>query len=326
MTALTLSDSETPQQAPSMPLRAAAILDELLSHLQSIDYQFVTPTPMTHARVVGRGPRLASTIADVLGWSKPFRPCSIDPLIERLLADADMLIDDGSGDVRSLIRVSRLHGRLFIHSAYPTVAEDSVFLGPDSYRFADLIRTELLARPIAPGQTILDMGTGAGVGAVVAADLCPLAQVVMTDLNPKALGFAQINAHHARRKIEPRLGRDLAGFVGKIDIGMANPPYIIDPAGRAYRDGGAMSGAEISLKMTRSALAALQPGGRFILYTGSAIVDGVDGLKRELECLSKQKGIGLTYRELDPDVFGEELESPEYAAVERIAVVAAVLG
>ncbi len=148
----------------------------------------------------------------------------------------------------------------------------------------------------------------------------------MTDLNPKALAFAGINARHAGRAIEARLGHDLAGHVGGVDLAMANPPYIVDPAGRAYRDGGAMHGAEISLAMTRAALGALRPGGRFILYTGSAIVSGADALKGELETLAQAYRLPLRYRELDPDVFGEELDNPGYEDVDRIAVVAAAFG
>ncbi|MNF15327.1 hypothetical protein D3C80_2178860 [compost metagenome] len=34
---------------------------------------------------------------------------------------------------------------------------------------------------------------------------------------------------------------------------------------------------------------------------------------------------GWTYRELDPDVFGEELLTPGYQRVERIAVVALIV-
>ena len=40
------------------------------------------------------------------------------------------------------------------------------------------------------------------------------------------------------------------------------------------------------------------------------------GLDRVLQ------GTRFDYRELDPDVFGEELDRPAYAHVERIAVVA----
>jgi hypothetical protein len=35
--------------------------------------------------------------------------------------------------------------------------------------------------------------------------------------------------------------------------------------------------------------------------------------------------VRLSYREIDPDVFGEELELPGYEAVDRIAVVGAVI-
>jgi hypothetical protein len=52
---------------------------------------------------------------------------------------------------------------------------------------------------------------------------------------------------------------------------------------------------------------------------------GRDELREALESLSGEAGCALAYRELDPDVFGEELENPAYADVERIAVVGAVL-
>ncbi len=323
MTALTMPERTRPD---AIPPRTDAVLSELLHYLKSVGYHFVTPTPATHGRVIERRSRLAVTITDILGWSLPFIPCSVDPALERILANADMLVDDSCGHVRSLIRVSTLHGRLFIHSAYPTTAENSVFLGPDSYRFADLIHAELGGMKLNGNSTILDIGTGAGVGAIVAADLHPDARVVMTDLNPGALAFAVINARHAQRAIEARLGRDLAGHIDGIDVAMANPPYIIDPARRAYRDGGAMRGAEISLEMTGAALAALRPGGRFILYTGSAIVAGRDGLRQELNILANAHHLPLHYRELDPDVFGEELDNPGYEIVDRIAVVAAIFG
>ena len=67
------------------------------------------------------------------------------------------------------------------------------------------------------------------------------------------------------------------------------------------------------------------PGGRLLVYTGSAIVDGVDRLRAALgEAVA---GIGGTmhYREIDPDVFGEELSSDAYAEVDRIALVVAVI-
>ena len=77
--------------------------------------------------------------------------------------------------------------------------------------------------------------------------------------------------------------------------------------------------------MAEASLAALRPGGRLILYTGSAIVAGEDELRGVLEEMAGSRGMALRYREIDPDVFGEELENPEYRDVDRIAVVAAIV-
>ena len=76
--------------------------------------------------------------------------------------------------------------------------------------------------------------------------------------------------------------------------------------------------------MAAAALAHLAPGGRLLLYTGVAIVDGCDPLLAELEALLKRFDGSWTYREIDPDVFGEELARPVYADVDRIAAVGLV--
>ncbi|WEK46383.1 MAG: methyltransferase [Candidatus Andeanibacterium colombiense] len=304
--------------------REAGALVQLLRYLKHVGYRFVTPTPASHERVLARQPRRPGlTREDVLGWSRPFVVGTVDPELERLLAQANVLVTEGAL-CRARIRVSAVQGHLFIHSAFPTSAEDSVFLGPDSYRFTDLIRRELRAAPLPAGSVILDIGTGAGVGAVTAAALSQNATVVATDLNPQALALAAINAQEAGHPLQTREGRDLAGFAEGIDLGLANPPYIIDPAGRTYRDGGGMHGAEVSIAMTRAGLAALNPGGRFILYTGSAIVGGADQLQARLHAMAAEGRFELRYEELDPDVFGEELSTPGYEDVDRIAVIAAV--
>jgi methylase of polypeptide subunit release factors len=295
----------------------------LLRHLAGIGYRFVTPTPATHARVLARGRTRARTLADALGWSLPFAPGALDPAVEALLAEAGML-DSIDGLHKARLRIASLAGRLYLHSAYPTEQDDAVFFGPDSYRFARLIEEEL-ADPEAVPARILDIGTGAGVGGIVAAAARPAAEVVMTDINPAALRLARLNALHAGVNVALVETATLAPLAGRFDLVIANPPYIIDDAGRAYRDGGDLHGAALSLEMARMALAKLAPGGRLVLYTGSAIVAGEDGLHRRLAELAEAHGYGLRYRELDPDVFGEELEKPAYADVDRIALVAATI-
>lgn len=303
--------------------REANALRQLLRYLKTVGYRFVTPTPASHERVLARSARPGLSREDVLGWSRSFVVGTVDPELERILAEANVLVAEGTR-CRSRIRVSTVQGQLFIHSAFPTTAEDAVFLGPDSYRFTDLIRRELQSRPLPPGSTIFDIGTGAGVGAVAAAQLSVDATAAASDLNPQALALAKLNAAEAGYDLDAREGRDLAGFVGGIDLGLANPPYIVDPAGRTYRDGGGMHGAEVSIAMTRAGLGALNRGGRFILYTGSAIVGGADALKNRLQAMAAEGRFSLRYEELDPDVFGEELATPGYQDVDRIAVIAAI--
>ena len=302
-----------------------ALLD-LLGLLKDLDYRFVTPTPATHARVLARPDRRqASDLRDIFGWSLPFAPELLPQPILECLRAAHAVREEGPL-LRSQVRVSKLHDDLYLHSAYPTEQEDSVFFGPDSYRFGDLIAAELAARPLEPEARIADIGGGAGVGALVAARSCPEAQVVMTDINPKALRLARINAAAAGLEIETVEGSGLNGVKPPLDLVTLNPPYIIDEAGRTYRDGGGMHGGELSLDLTIEAMDRLADAGRVLLYTGSAIVKGEDALRHALSKEAERRGLRLEYRELDPDVFGEELTKPQYRDVERIALVAATIG
>ncbi len=288
-------------------------------------YCFVTPTPASHARVVARpGRQAARNVDDVLGWSMPFAADVLDPELLRLLDEAGALVEDGR-QRRSRFRVSSLHADLYLHSAYPTLAEDAVFFGPDSYRFADLIAAELDANPLPDGARVLDIGGGAGVGAIVAAHRCERCTVTMTDINPAALRLAAINARAAGVSVEMVEGSGLGDVPGAFDLVTINPPYIIDDAGRTYRDGGGMHGGQLSLDLAGAAAERLAPGGRVLLYTGSAIIDGRDPLFEALCDRADALGLALSYREIDPDVFGEELEQPAYADVDRIALVAAVI-
>lgn len=307
-----------------MPPGDAALL-RLIEALRLRGYGFVTPTPATHARVVARPAcRVAQGVEDVLGWSLPFDAAVLDAELFALLREAEALEPAPQGRFRSRYRVSSLKGQLYLHSAYPTEATDSVFFGPDSYRFADLIEAELVQTPPREGAAIVDIGTGAGVGAIVAAGLAPHARVAMTDCNPHALRLARINAQAAGAAIRSVETDGLTGIEGAIDLVFANPPYIMDDADRTYRSGGGMLGGEVSLDMARMAAPRLTPGGRMILYTGSAIAGGRDRLRTALADLAHAEGLALRYREIDPDVFGEELGNPAYAAVDRIAVVAAI--
>lgn len=295
---------------------------ELLRVLKARGYGFVTPTPESHARVLARPARSGPpTLRDVFGWSRDIDPQSLEADVLALLERADALLPADEGRVRAAVRVSSLGGRLFLHSAFPTREVDSVFFGPDSYRFADFIARELAGTSVG---RLVDVGAGAGAGALAAAACAKVGEVVMTDINPKALRLARINAAFAGVEASFVETDSLDGVGGGFDVVLANPPYIIDPEERAYRHGGDLHGGRLSVEMAEDGLDALNPGGRLLLYTGAAIVEGRNPVCEELEKLCEARGFTLSCREIDPDVFGEELSRPEYADVERIAVIGAV--
>jgi len=108
---------------------------------------------------------------------------------------------------------------------------------------------------------------------------------------------------------------------GDFDFILSNPPYLVDPGERAYRHGGGPLGAGLSLAILDTALQRLAPGGTLLLYTGVAMVDGRDPFLEAVRTRLDGQDVAWRYRELDPDVFGEELEAGVYAHTDRIAAV-----
>ena len=302
---------------------AEAELRALLGLLRIERYRFVTPTPATHARVIARpGKREARGLRDIFGWNLPFAPDLLPAGLLDGLAAAGLAEPTGAL-WRSRVRVASFGERLFVHSAFPTVAEDAVFFGPDTYRFAAFLQAEL---PRAGGaRRLVDLGAGAGAGGIVAAALLPDARITLADVNPAALRLARVNAADAGINAELVEAGSLDEVAGRIDLVIANPPYIMDERDRTYRDGGGLHGAGVSFDWALAAARRLEPGGRMLLYTGVAMVEGEDELEAALQRALPELGCALRYRELDPDIFGEELDKPPYAEVERIAAIGAVI-
>ncbi|KIK84122.1 class I SAM-dependent methyltransferase [Pseudomonas sp. W15Feb9B] len=294
---------------------------QLGRRLQADGYRFITPTPLTHQRVNQRDEgQVADTLRDVFGWSRPFEPGLLSADEQRQLQEAQV-IDAYDGRLKSRVRWSSLDDLLFVHSGFPTDAADSVFFGPDTYRFAQLIHAHL-QQSFAPIQRAVDIGCGAGVGAILIARARREAQVLAVDINPAALRLTAINAALAEvANVEVQASDVLQGTDGHFDLIVANPPYMADPAGRAYRNGGGSLGAGLSLRIVEQALNRLAPGGSLLLYTGVAMVDGRDPFFDTVVPRLDSARFAWTYRELDPDVFGEELLNPGYQRVDRIAVV-----
>lgn len=303
-----------------MKARGAALV-ELGKVLRALEYRFVTVTPTTHARVVERR-KLASGIRDVFGWNLPFEQACLPASLWELGNRAEIFERDGepgSSRFRSKVRFSTLGERLFAHGAYPTAESDAVFFGPDSYRFCELLRREL-----KPCECVVDVGCGSGVGGIFAASRAQ--RVILTDINDAALDLARVNVALSDVSADVRSSDVLSAVTAPFDAVIANPPYLRDVAGRVYRDGGGTYGEGLAVRIVREALERLPNGGQLVLYTGVAIVDGMDVLRREIEPLCEKRCSGYDYFEMDPDVFGEELDEAgyrgtEYEGIERIAVV-----
>lgn len=290
--------------------------------LKESGYRFITPTPLTHERMYRRlGTPLAMNLRDVFGWSMPFDNDLLPEAFREELQQAGV-IEKHDALWRSTVRWSSLGDLLFAHSPYPTVEPDAVFFGPDSYRFAQVIEAYLQQR-VEPLKRAVDIGCGAGVGALVVAHARHDAEVLAVDINPRALRLTAVNAELAGlTNVSVYQSDVLTSVEGEFDLIVANPPYMNDDRQRAYRHGGGALGEQLSVRIAGESLARLAVGGSLLLYTGVAMVAGGDPFLEAVKPLLASDAYGWTYRELDPDVFGEELDKPGYERVERIAVVA----
>ena len=304
-----------------------------LRHLAGSGYRFITPTPQTHQRILAhRGVQMAATLRDVFGLNMPFKIATCAGMTRELIAamrGAGVLQTRGDM-LQSRVRVSSLDDDLFVHSAYPAPQDDAVFFGPDTYRFARFIQQGVATfQSTGTGSLrLLDVGCGSGAGGIVAAralaKLGPL-EVCMNDINPLALQYAAVNASFAGVAVKPALGNALRAVTGDFDLIISNVPYLDEVAKRTDGNRGSGVGHALSVQIGQEALARLAPGGRLLLYTGVAIVDCVDAFLADMLPLltGGQPGAQFewSYSEIDPDVFGEELQQPVHAHIDRIAAV-----
>ncbi len=101
----------------------------------------------------------------------------------------------------STLRVSTLDDLMFMHSAYPTDASDTVFFGPDSYRFAAFLNAEMPTAGAAPTYRSMS-ARDLGVGAVDRrAGSRTTRRLTVTDINPRALALRKSESGCTRRRI-----------------------------------------------------------------------------------------------------------------------------
>ena len=307
--------------SPGALVSLDAALVELLHFLRLHSYHFTTVTPATHSIVLRRRQLRQPDLRDIFGWNRPFAKHDLEPLLYSLLEQAGAIEVAPSGELRSLLRVASLNGQLFLHSAFPTEAPDAVFFGPDTYRFLRFVGQH--AALLETAGSIVDMGAGSGAGGITLARQLD-AELTLVDVNPNALRFARINAAAAGLDVQ---SVETDKVPDSFDLLIGNAPYLMDASKRAYRDGGAgLLGGAISLDWICQGLERLRPGRKILLYTGAAYVDGRAPLLTAVVKECAMARASLCIDEIDPDVFGDDLETSAYKQVERIAAIGIKIG
>jgi SAM-dependent methyltransferase len=130
--------------------------------------------------------------------------------------------------------------------------------------------------PGQPVQRMLDLGCGAGSCALLLAGHA--ATVVATDINPRAVVLAKVNAVlNGISNVDFREGDLFAPVKGEtFDLIVSQPPWLAQPAGveeRVYLFGGAR-GDEISLRILRELPAYLTSRGRAVLLVEWPLLEG----------------------------------------------------
>lgn len=188
-----------------------------------------------------QGPPALKTLAKLFAFQAPVPEYEVREALAPL--DLERCVEMGlvfldSGDVCSRINISACDKLFIAHDPaggdprQETPAEHVLGISPPTLVLARLALRE-------QARTALDLGTGCGVQALMAASHC--GRVIGTDINSRALSFARFNAIlNGVENVEFRFGSLFEPVAGeKFDLIISNPPYVISPESTLlFRDGG----------------------------------------------------------------------------------------
>lgn len=124
---------------------------------------------------------------------------------------------------------------------------------------------------VRPGDRVLDMGTGSGVNAVLAAR--GRGRVVAVDINPVAVETARANAarNEVAERVDARVGDVFSAVDGRFDVIVFDPPFRWftprDLAEAATTD----EGYRAMTRFFRQARAHLTPTGTMLIFFGTSV-------------------------------------------------------
>ncbi len=171
-----------------------------------------------------------------------------------------------------------------------------VFKPPtDTWMLARVLREEIEARP---GATVLDLCTGTGALAVVAAQAG--ADATAIDISRRAVLNVRLNAVLNRTRVQPLRGDLLTPVAGRsFDVIVTNPPYVPAPSEklpargieRAWQAG--LDGRVLIDRITAEAPSHLAPGGVLLIVQSS--INGTEATVEQLAASGLEADVA--YRE-----------------------------
>jgi SAM-dependent methyltransferase len=153
--------------------------------------------------------------------------------------------------------------------------------------------TQYLARLLRarPRDSVLDVGTGAGSLALVAAR-AGARRAVGVDLNPRAIDLSRFNAKLNGVSAEFHVGDAVEPVASEsFQLVLSQPPYVVRPpdhAEQTFLFGGAR-GDELPLHFLRGISRVLAPGGRAYVLMQSAVREGDPLLSRLRQAVGDAK-------------------------------------
>jgi release factor glutamine methyltransferase len=199
------------------------------------------------------------------------------------------------------------HDRLVLEevAGRPIVVLPQV-INPKLFGAGEFLAESLEGR-LANGSAVLDMGTGAGLSAVVAAR--EAARVVAVDINPVAVRCARINVllNGVEARVDIREGDLFEPVRGeRFDLVLFNPPYLAGtPRGLLDR---AFRGGDVIERFARGLADHLTPEGAalVVLSTEANTSSALDafrssGLSVAAVCTRDLKSEVLTVYQIGPD-------------------------
>lgn len=260
---------------------------EPLEELETIrDWLRYAVTSMTRAKLVyGHGSENAVDEAAFLILATLDLPIDdINPWLDCRLTRAER------GAIASIVKArieTRKPAAYLTHAAYIQGRRfyvDERVIVPRSYIGELLVRDGLATLVADPYEVrrVLDLCTGSGCLAILAAEAFPEAEVVASDISPAALAVAERNiADYGLEQRVHAIRADLFQGIpeGRFDLIISNPPYVTEAAVEAFppeykaeprlAHAGGADGLDLVRRILSEAGDWLSPGGNLIVEVGT---------------------------------------------------------